>query len=338
LEQELKSYIHNLKDAYPLKEISAVLFSQIREFLLRKGKRIRPILCVLGYLGYTRKIQPGLWRTALSLELLHDFMLVHDDIIDKSDTRRGKLSMHTQLNRYLANFKKPKCTGEDLTIVIGDVMFSLALDAFLAIQEESARKEQALKKLIEAALYTGSGEFIELVAGLKEIAAFQKKTIYQIYDLKTARYTFSYPLAIGATLAGANKNQTDKLIQYGICVGRAFQIQDDICGMFSSPTEIGKSNLADLKEAKKTLLILQAYKYSGKTQQQQIRRLLAKKDAGRGDLLKMRRIIRDSGALDYARKEIAILLAQAEQILADTQMQQRYKTSLASYIRQIIRG
>ncbi|MCX5697427.1 MAG: polyprenyl synthetase family protein [Candidatus Omnitrophica bacterium] len=336
IEKELKNYIRSLEKSYTLKKISPPLFAHIKEFFLRKGKRVRPSLCVMGYLGYVKKPKPGLYSTALSLEFLHDFMLVHDDIIDKSDTRRGKLSMHVLLNRYISGHRGLKFDGEDLTIIIGDIMFALSMGAFLSIREEPKRKEKALKKLIEAAAYTGSGEFIELLSGLKEIDKITKNDIYKIYDLKTARYTFSYPLAIGALLAGANDKEIDKLIRYGLYLGRAFQIQDDILGMFGLEKDTGKSTLTDLREAKKTLLILNAYKNSTLINRKLIKKILRKKRADKTDLRTMRRLILDSGALALAKKEISSSLKKAAKILASTFLLPAYKKTLGEFTRKII--
>jgi geranylgeranyl diphosphate synthase type I len=228
IERELDAYIHGVDGMYSLKRISPVLFKNIKDFLRRGGKRIRPILFVVGYLGFAKKARPGLYRSALSLELLHDFMLVHDDIIDKAGTRRGRPAMHAMFKDYLDRNRNIKFTCQDLAMVAGDVIYALALEAFLSVEEDRERKEAALKKLIEAALYTGSGEFIELFAGIKSLDKITKEEIYKIYDFKTANYTFASPMAIGATLAGADKRQIDLLFKYGLYLGRAFQIKDDI--------------------------------------------------------------------------------------------------------------
>ncbi|MCX5701433.1 MAG: polyprenyl synthetase family protein [Candidatus Omnitrophica bacterium] len=336
VEKELKNYIRELDTSYSLSKISPVLYANIKEFISRQGKRIRPILFVIGYLGYAKKAAAGLYRSAVSIELLHDFMLVHDDIIDKSDTRRGRPSMHSMLNRYLSGNKNAKFNGEDLTIVIGDVMFALAMHAFLGIREDEKRKERALKKLIEAAIYTGSGEFIELLYGLKKLERITKEDIYRVYDYKTANYTFASPLAIGATLAGARQDEIDKLVKYGIYLGRAFQINDDILGMFGSEKKTGKSNLTDLKEAKKTILIWHAYKNSSPKTRLIIKRLLSKSNIGKSDLLRMRGILNCSGTLDYAAREIDALIKKAEFINKTLKMQPRYLNLLNSLSKEIL--
>ena len=336
IEQELSSYIRKVDKLYSLRKLSPLLYNSIKNFISRKGKRIRPILFVLGYLGFTRKPAPGLYMSAVSLELLHDFMLVHDDIIDKSSTRRGKPSMHAMLNRYLAKYKNPKFSGQDLTIVIGDVMYAMGLDAFSSVKENMQRKELALKKLITAALYTGSGEFIELLYGIKKIDKITKEDIYKIYDFKTANYTFATPLCMGAILAGAKKDQTDKLFKLGIYLGRAFQIKDDCLGLFSQEAKIGKSNLTDIQEAKRTILIWHAYVNSNKENRATIKRIFSKTKVDKTDLSKMRKIMLASGTLDYAEKEINNFINKARQLIQSCRMRPEYKESLLGYSKKLL--
>ncbi|MCF7908288.1 MAG: polyprenyl synthetase family protein [Candidatus Omnitrophica bacterium] len=338
VELELKKFATDIDKTYSLSKISPLLFKSIKDFILRKGKRIRPILFVVGYSGFSKKLPAGLYRSALAIELMHDFMLVHDDIIDKSDTRRGKPSMHKLLDKYLKNYKKVKFSGQDLSIVIGDVMYAIAIKAFLAIREDPERKEKALKKFIEAAIYTGSGEFIELLGGIDSIEKITKDNIYRIYDYKTACYTFSTPLASGAILAGAPKKEIDKLFKFGIFLGRAFQIRDDILGMFGDEQKIGKSTLSDLQESKKTLLIWQAYQNSSKAVRMSIKRLLAKSKVSQNDLVKVRRIITESGALDYAEREINSLVKRSQALINSSSISGNYKDFLIKYPEKLLKS
>lgn len=328
IDKELIKFLGLLDKEYEIKKISPALFKYIGEFVLRQGKRIRPTLFIIAYLGFTKKEASGLYTSALSLELLHDFMLVHDDIIDKSDTRRGKPSLHQMFNAYLSKYGGLKFNGQDLAIVAGDVMYAIAIHAFLAIKENMARKERALKKFIRAAIYTGSGEFIELLRGTKDLAGTSKDDIYNIYDFKTATYTFATPLASGAILAGADDSEAEKLFQCGIYLGRAFQIKDDILGMFSEEEKIGKSNLTDLKEAKQTLLIWYAFNQADKKNKKIIKSLLGKKNADRKDLLRMRKILTATGALDYCQKEVLRSMNQAEKLIASSHISLPYKNTL----------
>jgi geranylgeranyl diphosphate synthase type I len=333
---ELDEFARNIATRYCLYKLSPLLAKNIKNFILRPGKRARPILFVVGYLGFTEKAAGGLYKSALSIELLHDFLLVHDDIIDKSDTRRGSPSMHKMLNNYLSGFKKIKFNGQDLSIVIGDIMYAMAIDAFLSIQEEPARKEWALKKLLEATIYTGGGEFIELVYGAQDIEKITKQNIYKIYRYKTAHYTFASPLSIGAILAGADQAQVDIISQYGLYLGNAFQIKDDLLGLFEKESKTGKSSLVDLQEAKKTILIWYAYHHAKARDKSRIKQIMSKNTVVKSDLSTIREIVLDSGAKEFAEKEISLLTQKAAHLIASSKIRKQYKDFLYSYSREIL--
>ncbi|MDP3052953.1 MAG: polyprenyl synthetase family protein [bacterium] len=333
---ELADYVRSVDKLYSLKKISPVLSRHIKDFISRKGKRIRPIFFLIGYLSFSKKTAPGLYRSAISIELLHDFLLVHDDIIDKSDLRRGKPAMHTMLNNYLKKYKNIKFNGQDLAIVIGDTLYAMAIQSFLAVKEDRKRKEEALKIFIETALRTTGGEFIELLAGIKNIDKITKPDIYRIYDLKTGNYTFASPLAIGATLAGAKTNDIKKLFEYGLYLGRAFQIKDDIIGLFGEEEKIGKSTLSDLQEAKKTILIWRAYHCADRKGKLTIKKIFSKNKVNKRDLLKMRRLISETGSLSYAKKEISTCVNIAQNRLASVKIPPQYKKLLLGYSQGLI--
>jgi geranylgeranyl diphosphate synthase, type I len=331
IDKTLERYVARLDDAYTLKKISPVLSRHIKEYLSRQGKRVRSSLFVLSYLGYTPRPRPGLYTSALSLELLHNFMLIHDDIIDRSALRRGKPAMHTMLDTLLAPYRNLKFTGSDLGIVIADVIYAMAIDAFLEIREAPRHKEAALKKFVEAAIFTGSGEFIEMLAGAKSIERISMQEIYKIYDLKTAYYTFCSPLTVGALLAGASPAQVAMLIDYGINVGRAFQINDDILDMFAPETETGKSSMTDIKESKKTVLIWYAYRKTDVNNRRVMQRIFDKSSIGTGDLETIRSIVQSSGGLDFARAQIRQLVSKALAVSSRLTMKPQYKKLLCSY-------
>lgn len=339
IDKELLEFAKDIGARYSLDKISPLLSKNIKKFILRNGKRVRPVLFVLGYLGFAKeKKTPGLYRSALSIELLHNFLLVHDDIIDKSDTRRGRASMHKMLHNYLQGYQNIKCSGEDLSIVVGDIMYALAIDAFLSIKEDSQRKEKALKKLLEAAIYTAGGEFIELLCGTKDIKKIRRRDIYKIYNFKTAYYTFASPLSIGAILAGASKDQIDIISKYGLFLGNAFQIKDDILGIFGDERKTGKSGLVDLKEAKKTILIWFAYNKSCEKEKSIIKSIFSKQKIRQLDLLRIRKIIQESGAREFAEKEISFFMQRARALISASGMHPRYKNYLYDYSERILHG
>ncbi|MFC1514854.1 polyprenyl synthetase family protein [Candidatus Omnitrophota bacterium] len=336
LDKGLRSFLTTLERKYTLASISPLLSKSIKDFVLRKGKRIRPILFTAGYLGFCKKPKPGLNQSALSIELLHDFMLIHDDIIDKSDTRRGKPSMHVLLNRHLKNRKGIKFNGQDLSIVVGDVIYAMAIEAFLSIQEEPRRKEKALRRFIQAAVFTGAGEFIELINGAKKLEKLTLEKIYKIYDYKTSYYTFATPLASGAILAGAPDREVERLSEFGMLLGRAFQIKDDILGMFGDEKKIGKSTLTDLQEGKKTYIIWHAFSRAKAAEKRYLKSVLTKKKVTRKDLLRVQTIARASGTLDSAAQKIQQLVNQADKLLRSSSMRPHYRKMLSTYSQKLL--
>ncbi len=336
VERELAAFVNDIDSWYSLGSVSPFLFEQIKDFILRKGKRIRPILFVVGYMGYAKKPARNLYKSALSFELLHDFMLIHDDIIDKSETRRGKPSMHTKLNKYLKSRDNIRFSGQDLAIVIGDVLHALAMQAFLTIEEDALRKEKALQKFLETSILTGTGEFNELMYGITDIEKLSKEDIYEVYDLKSAYYTFSLPLTTGALLAGAPQQQTDQLFTYGLYLGRSFQILDDIQEMCENGNGSGQALPEDLTEAKKTILLWYAYHKSKTDDKQAIKNILSKGKTSPADVKELQRIIFTSQALDYARHDIATFMSEAKKSLEATAMKSTCKNLLNDCAQQII--
>jgi geranylgeranyl diphosphate synthase type I len=142
---------------------------------------------------------------------------------------------------------------------------------------------------------------------------------------------------MGATLAGAKPEQIKKLYSYGMLLGRAFQIKDDIIGTFGTVKEIGKSNLTDIKEAKRTLLVWYAFNHAGKKDKLRIKRIMENKVTKDAELIKMRSIITDTGALAYAQKQIKYLYTQALDQIQSLNMNQKYKQTLNNFSKKILK-
>ena len=334
IDNSLKSFLWDISAELGLQAASGLLYGGIRDFLHRSGKRIRPILFLISYQGYTKKkgfSYEKLLRCSLSLELLHDFLLAHDDVIDKSALRRGKPALHRLFNMKLGVSGKDEL-GSNLGIVAGDIIFTMAIDALLSFSEDPSRKEQALKIFIRTAAATGIGEFIDVVNNVKKIEKITKKEVFLTYTLKTAKYTFEGPLLIGAVLAGADKEETQKLSRLGIILGQAFQIQDDLLDTFSSSEKIGKPVLSDLNESKKTLLVWKTYKTLAKKDKKLLKHLLEKRGKTYRDLLEFRKLIKRAGADRYCQKKAASLLLEADSICSGLRMRKKHKTALNQFI------
>ena len=332
IDTSLASFLNTVKKEYKLHLVSPLLFESIQEFTLREGKRIRPLLLILTYKGYappTKKITRKLYNASTCMEFLHNFMLIHDDIIDRSDLRRGKPTMHKVL-AHTVKTNDPDKLGIDLGIIAGDIVYALAIDAFLSIDEPLDRKERALKYFIQTAAFTAMGEFIDTVHGVSTLDQVTEKDIFLNYTLKTARYTFDCPMVTGAILAGADKREINKISKFGILIGQAFQIQDDIVGIYETEEKIGKSVLSDLAEGKKTLLVCHANRVLKGTAKADFLKVFNKPNKTLKDLETVKKIFIDAGSLDYAFTAVASRLAQAQKILKSLKMHASYKNLIAA--------
>ena len=336
IDEQLKMFFTNDELALGLAKSNLLLYKELRSFVLSRGKRLRPALFVLAYEGLAIRKSKDIYKTAVSFELLHDFFLIHDDIIDRSDLRRGAPSIHKALDKHLKHSGNTGPNGSDLAIISGDILFSLALKAFLSSETYSKNSFKALGKFINCSFDTEIGEYTEMLESIKNITQVKKEDIYKIYQLKTARYTFSYPLSIGAELASAPKKTIKGLFDYGISVGIAFQIRDDILGLFANEEKSGKSSLSDLSEAKKTLLVWRAFKTASPKDKETIKTLLEKTKINKQDLYKMRSIVEKTGSLTYVKKEINRYYTQSQKILSALKLKKAQKQELNLFTKRIL--
>ncbi len=333
----LKRLFKDIDRRYRLRKISPLLFDACRDFVLRPGKRLRPLLFLLAYQGYTGKRRsdtPGLFTAASAIELLHDYMLIHDDVIDRADTRRGKPTLHRVFDKKVKT-ASGAAIGGSLAVVAGDIIFALAIEAFLAVREDPRRKEEALRHFLAAAAYTGTGEFIDIISGHTRLAAIREKDISNTYIYKTAKYTFECPLLMGATLAGAALPESRKLSRLGLTAGQAFQIYDDFLDTFGTEELIGKPVLTDLAESKKTLLVYAAWRRLKGTQRRRFRTIFEKKKKTARDLEAFKYLIIASGAYASCLRRMKGLQREALDITKDLAMKKRERLLLGALIERL---
>lgn len=334
IDRSLESFMKRIKVEYKLHLVDPILYDSLKEFILRKGKRIRPILLILSYKGYrknTARMSPSIYYVSTCVELLHNFMLIHDDIIDRSHLRRGKPTMHRLLRHAVKTSDQDKL-GYDLAIIAGDIVYASAFDAFLSIKEDLRRKEKALKYFIQTAVFTAMGEIIDTLHGVKGIQRVTEKDVFLNYSLKTARYTFDCPMVVGAILAGAHPRDIRSLSELGLLVGQAFQIQDDIIGVFDTQKNIGKSILSDIAESKKTLLVCHAYRHLQGAARRKFLHHFNKPRKTYADLVAIRRIFLDGGSLHYSLMEIKKRLERTHHLLTTLSMQKSYRRQIGRVI------
>ena len=334
IEKSLVKFMDQVEKEYNFSLVHPKLYQSIREYNLRQGKRLRPLLLILAYKGFSpkgKKTHSSVYYASTCIELLHNFMLIHDDIIDRSDLRRGKPTMHRILRKLIKTEEQDKL-GSDLGIIAGDIVYALAIDAFLCVKEEPYRKERALKYFVQTAAFTAMGEFIDTLHGVDQLKNVKEDDVFLNYTLKTARYTFDCPMVTGAILAGAPEKDIKRISELGVLVGQAFQIQDDIIGIFDTEKNIGKSILSDLAESKKTLLVAHAFATLKGAKRKAFLEIFNKEKKTFKDLVAIRKIFIEAGTLDYCLEKVIVRVEKTIKILDKLNMHAQYKNAIRDAI------
>jgi len=307
------------------------MLDNLEDFCTRGGKRLRPALVYYGYKLLGGKNSKDIMKASLAIELIHNFLLIHDDVIDEDELRRGKMTMHKLYENECGKLYKgrgnPEHFGEGMGIIAGDLCYSLALKLLLSSNFPSELRIQALEKVQDAIITVGFGEELDIRFELNGLV--KPSEILEMYRLKTGVYTFECPLHMGAILAGASKQDLAIISQYAIPVGTAFQIRDDALGMFGDQKTTGKPVGSDLKQGKQTLLIATALKKASKDERKKIQKALGDKEFDEKDVSEIRKIIEQTGALADCAKLAKEYISQAKQSLSKFQDQSWDKDAIA---------
>lgn len=261
------------------------LAQPLQEFMAAGGKRIRPVLSLVGWHAAGAAGTPATaYCLAASLELFHAFALIHDDVMDRSETRRGQPTVHRaqardyERRRPAALAGHPEAAaaaerfGEGAAILIGDLALVWSdelLRTGRPTPEQMARVQPLLDEMrTEVTL----GQYLDLAHTGR--AGPDVDTALTVIRYKTAKYTIEHPLLLGASLAGANQPLLDALSAYALPLGEAFQLRDDLLGVFGNPALTGKPALDDLRQGKGTVLIALTLQRAGRAEADQLRRFL----------------------------------------------------------------
>jgi len=313
---ELRREASRLRSS-PLRIMPRPFLAAITTFTLNPGKLLRPTLFVMAFKAYQRREPANLYRAALAFEHLHNFILMHDDIIDRSNLRRGRPALHRSFARALRRFPNRRFTGEDLAIVAGDMLYALGLRGFSSIDVAPERRQRALDIITETAVYTACGEFQELMLTLRPLPRVTLRHIIQVYDWKSAYYSFVAPLMTGAILAGAPTGEIKVLAKIGILAGRAFQLRDDLDNLILAASRTGKPAHTDLDQGQRTLPLWLAYRHLPPAGRRALSKLLASPRRTPGRRRKLTTLIMESGAPGYGENMLLKFSAEISRLIAD---------------------
>ena len=291
--------------------------------LLSGGKRLRPAFCWWGYRGAGGGDTEEALRAAAALEFLQACALIHDDVMDGSDTRRGMPSAHhrfAMLHRGSEWLGTPEAFGVGAAILLGDLCLSWADELLLTSGVPADQLGAAKRVYDEMRTELMAGQYLDLLEQARGGGSVERAM--QVVRYKSAKYTIERPLHMGAALAGAGPDFVAAYSGYGLPLGEAFQLRDDVLGVFGDPGETGKPAGDDLREGKRTVLIATAMARASAAQATQIRRHLGDPGLDATGVTLLREVIADTGALDHAEHLIASLTDQALAALDSVDLQQ----------------
>ena len=305
IDKEIEHYFDiAIKEAQKSDKLIAEALTHTKKIALAGGKRIRGALLCQAYFGLGGKEKKKILKVAAAIELVHLFLLVHDDIIDRGDLRHNQDTLHKMLEKkYRKNIsaEQAKHFGESIAIIGGEMLYVIAnkiiLEAGFSLQEMT----RALVQLQKIVATTIIGQSQDIAIEYSKNATQQE--VLAMYENKTARYTFEGPLYVGAMLAGCNDKKTFALLsEYAMPLGIAFQIKDDVLGIFGSQKKMGKSVASDIEEGKQSLLVIKARLLATKTEKKQLNSILGKNKLTQKEILTFQNILKSTGALEYAEK------------------------------------
>lgn len=336
-EEFLARFLHEQAERYAYGDLFEPLFLDMTEFVGRRGKRIRPLLFLGAYriFGGERPLQnDGLLRAALSLELLHAFILVHDDVIDRSERRRGLSTLHKLIEERLGRIDGAARTGENVALVVGDMLFALAVETLRSADFPAERRDAALGQFLRYITDTGAGEVYDILLGTRDIGRVAEEEILRMYTLKTTRYTFEAPLVLGALLAGAGAEALAELSRLIEPVGLAFQIQNDLIE-YRKFKGVNRLRQTDLLEGKKTLLLKVAYDQLSDLDRSFLQLCLGTSTSNDTSVSKIEQLIDKSGAVELLTTRMNELFRAAEAEVAGCALTAEQQAGFRDLIAQI---
>lgn len=297
---KVNSFIEKIVD---LNTEPHLLYKASRQIIDAGGKRLRPFL-VLKSCKLVKGREEDAIPTAAALELLHTFTLIHDDIMDQDEKRRGVPSVHAQW-------------GMPIGIVAGDLLFAKVYEAIIKYTDikhvTPMRILQVLREISEATITLCEGQTRDMMFEEKETVS--KEEYLEMIKGKTAAL-FEVSARSGGILGGANKKQVDSLGMFGYYSGMAFQIIDDILALTADEKVLKKPVGNDIREGKRTLIVVYALEKASENQRKKILGTLGNKDASAEQIQKTIDVIYSLGAIDYSKQLAKKYIEKSKEALA----------------------
>jgi geranylgeranyl diphosphate synthase type I len=280
--------------------------------LLRGGKRLRPAFAYWGWRGAGGADSEEAVAAATALELLQACALIHDDVMDGSDTRRGMPAAHRRfatLHRGNGWLGSSEGFGVGAAILLGDLCLSWADELLMScgLPADAVMRGKPVYDVMRTELM--AGQYLDLLE--QAMGGGSAERAMRVVRYKAAKYTIERPLHLGAALAGASDEVVVAYSGYGLPLGEAFQLRDDVLGVFGDPSQTGKPAGDDLREGKRTVLVATAVEAASPAQAALLRRHLGDPALDAAGVEALREVITDTGALAHVEALITALTDQS---------------------------
>jgi geranylgeranyl diphosphate synthase type I len=291
--------------------------------LLRGGKRLRAAFLYWGARGAGLPDSDALVRLASAMELFQAAALLHDDVMDDSDTRRGMPAAH----RALATRHSDRGWAGDEgrfglsgAVLAGNLCLTWTDEVYAGCGLPAAALDRGRAVFDRMRTQLMAGQFLDVVESMRPWEGLadgeRVERAGRVIRFKSAKYTVEHPLLLGASVGGMAAAGCAALSRYGLDLGRAFQLRDDLLGVFGDPDETGKPAGDDLREGKRTVLLAHALAGSSREERDRVDELLGRPDLGAAEVDELRRVISGSGAVEVLEHEITRLADSAREALA----------------------
>lgn len=316
---ELLTQVNAFLDALPYERTPKSLYEPIRYVLSMGGKRIRPVLMLLGYNLYKEDTDKILMN-AIALETYHNYTLLHDDLMDQADLRRGHETVHKKWNANTA-------------ILSGDSMLVLAYERMA--QCDSRHLSDVLRLFTTTALEIGEGQQYDMEFETRDDV--REEEYIEMIRLKTS-VLLACALKIGAILADASAEDADNLYKFGEQIGLAFQLQDDYLDVYGDSKVFGKKIGGDITSNKKTFMLINAFSHANEAQRQELEKWVNAKSFDREEkIAAVTRLYNEIGIDKMAQAKIAYYFEQSKKYLDAVQVPAERKEELQKYAQRMMK-
>lgn len=315
-EELTRMYTAYRREATRIDNSYAQLIEDMHDFIQRGGKRIRAYLTYLGYVGFGGEHPDKIIRVAASQELLHNFLLIHDDIIDRDTMRYHGSNLQGIYQQQVADSEiDAQHYGQSVALLAGDINHILMYQLLLDSGFPGAEVMEALQWVNTKTLEVAGGEFLDLMLTVPSGHRPTQRQLLSVARYKTASYSFECPLGLGAVLAGADSQSCGEISEFAVALGIAYQLQDDMLGIFGESEATGKPITSDLEEGKQTLLMHYGLTAANPQQARLLKDSLNDPAVDNARLRAVQDVLIGTGAKDRVQQEAEEYVANARALL-----------------------